>query len=97
MQASQHSAGEARLASECPQVLCVPDERPKMPLGQSDRSKMDKVSTWANRSPEPEESPVKVSRMRVAFFGIDESDYDDAVADAEFQLELELEIGYMLH
>ena len=70
---------------------------PKMSLGQKLPTKMDKVSTWANRPTERGQTPGDLDSVVVQFFGISEDDYPDALADAVFQLELEVQTGYLLH
>lgn len=68
-----------------------------MSLGRSDRRKELKVPTWANRPSGLGQTPGNLYNMRVQFYGISAEEYPDALADAVFQLEVEIAGGYLLN
>ncbi len=68
-----------------------------MSLGQKTKGNQLKVSTWANRSPDLNRTPGFLGTMRVQFYGLSEDEYPEALADAVFQLEVEIGCGSWIH
>ncbi len=59
--------------------------------------KVLKVPTWVNRSEGPGKLGQDLDEKSVQFFGLSPEEYLGALADAEFQLEVELSFGVLLH
>ena len=68
-----------------------------MSAGQKQPKESTKVSTWAKPDTNLGNLPGDLSQMRVEFFGVSAEAYPEALADAVFEFEVELETGGWVH
>jgi hypothetical protein len=72
-------------------------EKKHMSLGQKSSGNISLVTTWANRVLEPKEDLDSKWEYNGQSYGVSPEDLEDAIADAEFQWEVEEATGALLH